>query len=277
MAEISTIGRLRHKNLVQLQGWCHDRNNLLLVYEFMPNGSLDRFISKGFLDWPTRYRIIIGLASALLYLHEECGNVVIHRDVKPNNVMLDANYNAHLGDFGLARLLLHETSVTTMLAGTLGYLAPECSYTGKATTESDVFSFGIVVLEVVCGRRTLGGIGENNLVDYVWELHGKGQLINGVDSRLKGELEEEEMHRALVVGLLCSHPDPRLRPNMRKVIQVLTNPNEPLMELPESRPTAIYVTVLSPAVSMNPTASTTTMSSGLYSASLDESSLQYGR
>lgn len=95
LAEICTLGHLRHKNLVQLQGWCNDQDHLLLVYEFMPNGSLDRYISKGFLDWPTRH-IIIGLASALLYLHEECGNVIIHRDIKPNNIMLDADYTAHL-------------------------------------------------------------------------------------------------------------------------------------------------------------------------------------
>lgn len=123
LAEICTIGRLRHKNLVQLQGWCHDKEQLFLVYEYMPNGSLDRYIGKIFLDWKTRYNILIGLASALLYLHEECGNPVVHRDVKPNNVMLDSEYNAHLGDFGLARLLQGENNfVTTMVAGTPGKL-----------------------------------------------------------------------------------------------------------------------------------------------------------
>lgn len=110
MAEISTIGRLRHKNLVQLQGWCHDREQLLLVYEYMPNGSLDRYIGKEFLDWKIRYKIL----SVLHYLHEECGNPVVHRDVKPNNVMLDSEYNAHLGDFGLARLLHNNAFVTTI-------------------------------------------------------------------------------------------------------------------------------------------------------------------
>ncbi|XP_068651536.1 probable L-type lectin-domain containing receptor kinase S.5 [Aristolochia californica] len=263
LAEICTIGRLRHKNIVQLLGWCHESDHLLLVYEFMPNGSLDRYISKGFLDWPTRYEILTGLASALLYLHEECGQTVVHRDVKPNNVMLDAEFNAHLGDFGLARLLHNETPVTTMLAGTPGYLAPESSYTGKATIESDVFSFGIVVLEVLCGRRSWGaGVGENNLVDHIWDLHGKGELLQGVDSRLEGKFESEEMKRALLVALACSHPDPALRPKIRKVVHVLTNPNEPLMNLPESRPTAIYVPVLSPRASMTTLGSMATTSSG---------------
>lgn len=151
MKGICTIGRLRHRNLLQLQGWCHKREHLLLVYEYMPNGSLDRLIGVGFLDWKSRYKILTGLASALLYPHEECGNPVVHRDVKPNNVMLDSDYNAHLGDFGLARLLENDASVTTMLAGTPGCLAPEVGYTGKATPASDVYSFGMVALEKIKG------------------------------------------------------------------------------------------------------------------------------
>ncbi|CAL5441773.1 unnamed protein product [Camellia sinensis] len=117
LAEICTISCLRHKNLLQLQGWCHDHDQLLLVYEYMPNGSLDHFVDEDntFLDWATRYKVLLGLASALVYLHEECGNPVVHRDVKPNNVMLDSEYNAHLGDFGLARLLQNEASVTTRI------------------------------------------------------------------------------------------------------------------------------------------------------------------
>lgn len=156
LAEICTIGRLRHKNLVQLRGWCHEREHLLLVYEYMANGSLDLFIGKGFLDWKTRYKILTGLASALLYLHEECDKTIVHRDVKPNNVMLDSEYNARLGDFGLARLIQNDACVTTMMAGTQGYLAPEVSFSGKATPESDVYSFGMVALEVACGRRSKG-------------------------------------------------------------------------------------------------------------------------
>lgn len=152
MAEICTIGRLKHKNLLSLEGWCHDHGQLLLVYTYMPNGSLDKYIGKTFLDWEQRYKILMGLASVLVYLHEECGNPVVHRDVKPNNVMLDSEFNAYLGDFGLARLVRSDTSVMTMVAGTIGYLAPEVTYTGRATPESDVYSFGMVVIEVVCGK-----------------------------------------------------------------------------------------------------------------------------
>ncbi|KAF8400650.1 hypothetical protein HHK36_013949 [Tetracentron sinense] len=277
LAEICTIGRLRHKNIVQLQGWCHEHEHLLLVYEFMPNGSLDRFISKGFLDWQTRYNILTGLASALLYLHEECGNTVVHRDVKPNNVMLDSEYNAHLGDFGLARLLQNETSVTTRLAGTPGYLAPECGYTGKATPECDVYSFGIVVLEVVCGRRVLGGVEEESLVDYVWDLHGKGELLQSVDGKLEGKYEEEQVKRALQIGIACSHPDSMLRPRIRKVVHMFLNPNEPLMDLPESRPNAIYVSIHSSASTSNGLGSS--VASGQCSGTTlpDETTVQYGR
>ncbi|KAM7459492.1 hypothetical protein LguiA_036486 [Lonicera macranthoides] len=249
LAEICTIGRLRHKNLLQLQGWCHDHDQLLLVYEFMPNGSLDRFIGKAFLDWRTRYHVLTGLATVLVYLHEECDNPVVHRDVKPSNVMLDSNYNAHLGDFGLARLLQNNVSVTTTMAGTPGYLAPEVSYTGKATPESDVYSFGMVVLEVVCGRRSNGFMEENSLVDFVWSLYENGELLKCVDQMLEGEFDEEQVRRTLMVGLACLHLDYTLRPRMRKIVQIFLNPEEPLMNLPKSRPRAIYVPLFSSPIS----------------------------
>ncbi|MQL81553.1 hypothetical protein Taro_014013 [Colocasia esculenta] len=246
-AEICTIGRLRHRNLVQLQGWCHSGKNLLLVYQFMPNGSLDRHIAAGTLDWPTRHHILLGLASALLYLHEECGGPVVHRDVKPNNVLLDADFDAHLGDFGLARLLqsADRATSTTILAGTIGYLAPECGYTGKATTESDVFSYGVVVLEVICGRRSLLCYDDNNLLDIVWDLYTTRELLPAVDPRLEGRFDEEQVTRVLLMGLMCAHPSPACRPRMRKVVNILDNPNEPLMEMPASRPDTIAASSMS--------------------------------
>ncbi|KAL5559333.1 hypothetical protein UlMin_035544 [Ulmus minor] len=255
LAEIRTIGRLRHKNIVKLHGWCHEADNLLLVYEYMPNGSLDRFIgsrnqNQPVLNWQTRYKILTGLASSLLYLHEECGNPVVHRDVKPNNVMLDSDYAAHLGDFGLARMLQNDLTVTTVLAGTPGYLAPEVGFTGKATPESDVYSFGMVVIELLCGRRSRGVMEENSLVDYVWNLYGKGALIEGVDPLLGGEFEEEEVKRLFVVGLACLHPDSAFRPNIRRVVQTLINTNELLMELPETRPSVVSVSVCCSSSSM---------------------------
>ncbi|KAE8656608.1 Kinase family protein / peptidoglycan-binding LysM domain-containing protein [Hibiscus syriacus] len=250
-AEICTIGRLRHKNIVQLLGWCHEGEHLLLVYEYMPNGSLDRYIGKCYLDWETRFKILTGLASALLYLHEDSGNRVVHRDIKPNNVMLDEEFNAHLGDFGLARLLQNDAAMTTMLAGTPGYLAPEVGFIGKSTPESDVYSFGMVVIEVVCGRRSKGIMDENSLVDYVWNAYGSKELINCVDQMLEGEFDGEQVKRTLMVGLACLHPDSTQRPKIRKVVQIFLNPDEPLMDFPETRPGAVYISVSSGSTTTN--------------------------
>ncbi|KAL4581021.1 hypothetical protein LXL04_017227 [Taraxacum kok-saghyz] len=223
-SEVKIISRLRHRNLVQLIGWCHEKGELLLVYEFMENGSLDLhlFEAKSLLTWDRRYKIAHGLASALMYLHEEWEQCVLHRDIKSSNVMLDSNFNAKLGDFGLAKLVDHEKgSKTTILAGTLGYMAPECVVTGQATKESDVFSFGVVALEVACGRKPIMYKSQENqivLVEWVWGLYEIGTLFEAVDQRLGSEYEEEEIKRLMIVGLWCTHPNPDLRPSMRQVI-----------------------------------------------------------
>lgn len=160
VAEIVSIGRLRHRNLVTLLGYCRRKGELLLVYDYMPNGSLDKYLydqPRVTLNWEQRFKVIKGVASGLLYLHEEWEQVVIHRDVKASNVLLDGELNGRLGDFGLARLYDHGTDPqTTHIVGTLGYLAPEHTRTGKATTKTDVFAFGAFLLEVACGRRPIG-------------------------------------------------------------------------------------------------------------------------
>ncbi|KAF7830286.1 putative L-type lectin-domain containing receptor kinase S.5 [Senna tora] len=216
-------------------------------------------VYKGFLTDPKRTIAVKkisatskqGLASALLYLHEECGSPMVHRDVKPNNVMLDSNYNPQLGDFGLARLLHNDESVLTNLIGTPGYLAPEIGFTGKATPESDVYSFGIVMLEVICGKRSISMV-ENGLVDYVWDMYLGNTLLECVDNKLmRQQLDEEEAKRALMVGLACSHPNSMLRPKMRKVVHILLNRSEPLMELPKERPTGVYMLVPSSSAITN--------------------------
>ncbi|GLT47419.1 hypothetical protein SLA2020_211190 [Shorea laevis] len=185
-SEVKIISRLRHKNLVKLIGWCHEKE-LLLAYEFMPNGSLDSHLFKGrsLLQWNLRYKIVQGLASALLYLHEEGDFCVLHRDIKTSNIMLDVAFNAKLGDFGLARLADHEKgSRTTLLAGTMGYMAPECHRTGKASKESDIYSFGVVALEIACGRRSIEPRYEEDrasLVAWVWQAYGNRRLLDVVD------------------------------------------------------------------------------------------------
>nr|XP_017238783.1 PREDICTED: L-type lectin-domain containing receptor kinase IX.1-like isoform X1 [Daucus carota subsp. sativus] len=244
-SEVRIISRLRHKNLVQLIGWCHERNNLLLVYEYMQNGSLDSHLFKGksLLSWSTRYKIAQGLASVLLYLHEEWEQCVVHRDIKSSNVMLDSSFNTKLGDFGLARFVDHERGAqTTMVAGTRGYMAPECFFTGQASRMSDVFSFGVVALEIACGRKPIDIKLEESrieLVKWVWELHGREQILEAADPKLSGDYDESQMKRLMMVGLWCAHPDWPIRPSIKEAIQIL-NFDAPLPVLPPQMPVATY-------------------------------------
>lgn len=241
VAEVVSIGRLQHRNLVQLHGYCRRKAELLLVYEYMSNGSLDKYLydqeKKPTLTWAQRYKIIKGIASSLLYLHEEWENVVLHRDIKPSNVLLDDGLNGRLGDFGLARLYDHETGPqTTHVVGTIGYLAPELARTNKATPLSDVFSFGIFVLEVTCGRKPVEPTSQGNqlsLVEWVIDHWHQGFLTHAVDTKLQGAYNVDEACLALKLGLLSSHPLINLRPNMRQVMQYLNGD----MPLPDLNPT----------------------------------------
>jgi len=158
ISEVVSIGHLRHRNLVQLLGYCRRKGELLLVYDYMPNGSLDKYLygedDKPLLEWAQRFQIVKDVASGLFYLHEKWQQVVVHRDVKASNVLLDGGMVAHLGDFGLARLYDHGADLqTTHVVGTMGYIAPELSRTGKASPLTDVYAFGTFLLEVTCGRR----------------------------------------------------------------------------------------------------------------------------
>ncbi|KAL4188716.1 hypothetical protein AMTRI_Chr08g161810 [Amborella trichopoda] len=228
LTEISSIGKLRHRNLVQLHGWCKQNGEFLIVYDYMPNGSLDKLlfdVTGPILRWEQRHNILEGVASALVYLHEQWEQVIIHRDVKASNVLLDADMNGRLGDFGLARLYEHgDTSQTTRVVGTLGYMAPELARIGRATTESDVFSYGALLLEVACGRKPIEVQSSPQklvLVDWVWKCFKAGRILDVCDPRLGGCYVVEEMVMVLKLGLLCSHPLPSSRPTMRQVLQYL--------------------------------------------------------
>ncbi|KAL3838802.1 hypothetical protein ACJIZ3_023393 [Penstemon smallii] len=230
LAELTIINRLRHKHLVKLLGWCHKNKKLLLVYEYMPNGSLDMHLfpapNKDPLRWNLRYKIISEVASALHYLHNEYDPKVIHRDLKASNIMLDSNFIARLGDFGLARALENEkTSYQEVrgVLGTLGYIAPECYHTGKATQQSDVYAFGAVLLEVVCGRRPGAKIDDFELlVDWVWYLHRDGRLGEAMDRNLENDYVVEEAKRLLLLGLACSHPIASERPKAHAIVQIVS-------------------------------------------------------
>ncbi|XP_056172195.1 L-type lectin-domain containing receptor kinase IV.1-like [Syzygium oleosum] len=239
VAEIITIGRLRHRNLVSLLGYSRRKRELLLVYDYMPNGSLDKYLynqPKVTLNWMQRFRVIKGVASGLLYLHEGWEQVVIHRDIKASNILLDAELNGRLGDFGLARLHDHGTDPqTTHVIGTLGYLAPEQMRTGKATRSTDVFAFGAFLLEVACGRRPIkhGDTEDVLLVDSVFSCWDSGDILEVSDPNLGAEFVEGEMELVLKLGLMCSHSNPLMRPSMRQVSQYLEG-DLPMPELPST-------------------------------------------
>ncbi|XP_010939388.1 L-type lectin-domain containing receptor kinase SIT2-like [Elaeis guineensis] len=229
VAEVVCLGRMRHRNLVQLQGWCKRNEELLLVYELMPNGSLDTFLFEGekcgLLSWDQRFKILKGVALGLLYLHEEWEQVVVHRDIKSSNVLLDADMNGRLGDFGLARLYDRgKNPHTTLMVGTFGYIAPEVSRTGKPMASSDVFAYGILLLEVACGRRPIqhdAPMEQLLLKDWVRECKMRGQILEAVDPKLGESYVKEEVDLVLKLGLVCSQSIPEVRPTMRQVIQYL--------------------------------------------------------
>ncbi|OEL25016.1 L-type lectin-domain containing receptor kinase IV.1 [Dichanthelium oligosanthes] len=227
VSEIASMSRLRHRNLVQLLGYCRRRGELILVYDYMVNGSLDNHLfdaDRPALSWEQRVKIVRDVAAGLLYLHEGWEQVVVHRDIKASNVLLDADMNGKLSDFGLARLYDHGSNPqTTHVIGTLGYLAPEMSKTGKATTSTDVFAFGAFLLEVACGRRPMernDDLDSPGLVDLVLECWKAGRIMDAKDPKI-GKCDEDDLELVLKLGLLCSHPDPRSRPSMRQVVKIL--------------------------------------------------------
>ncbi|KAI4967387.1 hypothetical protein ZWY2020_027890 [Hordeum vulgare] len=199
----------------------------LLAHELMHNDSLDTHLYRSdyVFTWPVRYETVLGVGSALLYLHQDTEQRVVHRDIKPSNIMLDTSFTAKLGDFGLARLINDgRRSHTTGIAGTMGYIDPESVLAGTASVESDVYSFGVVLLEVASGQRPALVQEEGDvihLVQWVWELYGRGLILDAADKRLSGEFEGRKMERVMVVGLWCAHPDRGMRPSIRQAMNAL--------------------------------------------------------
>ncbi|CAN6901665.1 unnamed protein product [Brassica oleracea] len=237
MAEIESMGRLQHKNLVQMRGWCRRKNELMLVYDYMPNGSLNQWIfdnPKEPMPWRLRRQVINDVAEGLNYLHHGWEQVVIHRDIKSSNILLDSGMRGRLGDFGLAKLYEHGGAPnTTRVVGTLGYLAPELASASSPTEASDVYSFGVVVLEVACGRRPIEYAEEEDmvLVDWVRDLYGEGVVVSAADERVRAECDTvDEIELLLKLGLACCHPDPAKRPTMREIVSLLIgSPQEDLL------------------------------------------------
>ncbi|RLN32807.1 hypothetical protein C2845_PM03G32200 [Panicum miliaceum] len=236
-AEVDIISR--HKNLVRLLGWCDSSNGLLLVYELISGGSLDKHLysTETSLSWNYRFRIIIGLGKALVYLHGEHSGTkyVVHGDIKPSNIMVDEELNAKLGDFGLARLLDHRAAAQTTetVMGTKGYIEPEFVETGKRSVESYLYSFGIVLLEMVTGV----GPSRKALPSWVWELYAASQntrVLEAASPALRSESNDRQMEHVLVVGLWCTQPARSERPSIAHAMWVLEHADAPLPVLPPS-------------------------------------------
>ncbi|KAG8369664.1 hypothetical protein BUALT_Bualt14G0037300 [Buddleja alternifolia] len=306
MAELAAVAQLRHRNLVRLRGWCIHDEELLLVYDYMPNRSLDRVLFKRLEDmdssspltWDRRKNIVNGLATALHYLHEQLETQIIHRDVKTSNVMLDSHFNARLGDFGLARWLEHDLryvpmtppvlknrqfrlAETTRIGGTIGYLPPESfQKRSMATAKADVFSFGVVVLEVVSGRRAVDLTYPDDrivLLDWIRRLSDQGSLLEAGDARLRdGSYKLSDMERLLRLGLMCTFHDPQSRPSMKWVVEFLSgNVYGKLPDLPSFESLPLYISLSTPtntsssntlAPSSSGTTSTSTTTKFYYSS-----------
>ncbi|XP_021727067.1 protein NSP-INTERACTING KINASE 3-like [Chenopodium quinoa] len=229
--EVETISLAVHRNLLRLCGFCSTENERLLVYPYMPNGSVasrlkDFIHGRPVLDWSRRRSIALGTARGLLYLHEQCDPKIIHRDVKAANILLDEDFEAVVGDFGLAKLLDHrESHVTTAVRGTVGHIAPEYLCTGQSSEKTDVFGYGILLLELITGEKALDfGRASNQkgvMLDWVKKLHNEGKLNQLVDRDLKNDYDRVELGEMVQVALLCTQFNPIHRPKMSEVLRML--------------------------------------------------------
>lgn len=239
LAEVHFLGQLHHPNLVRLIGFCAEDDHRLLVYEFMPRGSLENHLFRRgsynqALSWAIRIKVAVGAAKGLAFLHE-AEKPVIYRDFKTSNILLDTHYNAKLSDFGLAKdgPTGDNTHVSTRVMGTHGYAAPEYVATGHLTSKSDVYSFGVVLLEILTGRRAIDKNkppGEQNLVEWARPyLNDKRRVFRLIDPRLEGQYSMKGARRAANLALSCLNPDAKVRPLMKDVVELL----EPLLSTRE--------------------------------------------
>ncbi|KAL5983152.1 hypothetical protein ACLOJK_017234 [Asimina triloba] len=231
-AEVDTLSKAQHENLVLLEGYCRHGNDRLLIYSYMENGSLDYWLHEKLdggtvLDWHTRLRIAQGAARGLAYLHQSCEPHILHRDIKSSNILLDKNFEAHLADFGLARLILPtDTHVTTDLVGTLGYIPPEYSQASVATFKGDVYSFGVVLLELLTGKRPMDMCkpkGCRDLISWVLQMKKEMRESEAFDPFIYDKDHEKQMRQVLEIACLCLSECPKLRPFIQQIVLWLDN------------------------------------------------------
>lgn len=238
--EAKLLARVQHRNVVNLLGYCVHGTEKLLVYEFVSNESLDKILFKSGkrdqLHWKRRHDIISGVAKGLLYLHEDSHSCIIHRDIKGSNILLDDKWMPKIADFGMARLFAEDqTHVNTRVAGTNGYMAPEYVMHGHLSVKADVFSFGVVVLELISGQKNSTfnhDPGSQNLLEWAYKLYKKGRCLEIMDPMLTQSAIPDEVAMCIQIGLLCTQSDPQLRPTMRRVVVMLSKKPGTLDEEP---------------------------------------------
>ncbi|CAL5213369.1 unnamed protein product [Lathyrus oleraceus] len=230
LTEIKTISHVKHPNLVELVGCCAQEPNRTLVYEYVENNSLDRALLGNTntnikLDWGKRSNICIGTAKGLTFLHEEVVPRIVHRDIKASNILLERDFNPKIGDFGLAKLFPDDiTHISTRIAGTTGYLAPEYAMGGQLTLKADVYSFGVLILEIISGQssaKTNWGGSNKFLLEWAWQLHEEGKLLELVDPDMV-EYPKEEVIRYMKVAFFCTQAAATRRPMMSQVVDMLS-------------------------------------------------------
>ncbi|KAL1202664.1 putative receptor-like protein kinase [Cardamine amara subsp. amara] len=242
--EVEAIGHVRHKNLVRLLGYCVEGTHRMLVYEYMNNGNLEQWLHgdmshQGHLTWEARIKVLVGTAKALAYLHEAIEPKVVHRDIKSSNILMDDNFDAKLSDFGLAKLLGADKSyVSTRVMGTFGYVAPEYANSGLLNEKSDVYSYGVVLLEAITGRYPVDYARpkeEEHMVEWLKLMVQQKQFEEVVDKELEIKPSTSELKRALLTALRCVDPDADKRPKMSQVARMLESDEYPVMPREERR------------------------------------------